>query len=104
MFLKKRHEFNGDFEKISIGRGLENSLVIPSSLSQGPYSEFSSFVSRKHCEILIQNRKYYLKDNCSGNGTFLNRDLIGNEPKELKTGDFIGLSDNYVLAIEIYYR
>jgi pSer/pThr/pTyr-binding forkhead associated (FHA) protein len=104
MFLKMRHEFNGDLEIITIGRGLENSLVIPSNTSKGPYSEFSSFVSRRHCEILVKNKRYFLRDNGSGNGTFLNKDRLGTDFKELRSGDFIGLSDNYVLFLEIDYK
>lgn len=51
-------------------------------------------VSRKHASILKKNNGYYLRDDKSLNGTFLNgRKLAAEEEKELHDGDRIGIYD-----------
>ena len=66
---------------ISIGRGVENDIVITSKR-----------VSREHARLLRQNRKTVLEDAGSTNGTFLNDEQI-REPMELADGDRITIGD-----------
>jgi pSer/pThr/pTyr-binding forkhead associated (FHA) protein len=65
----------------SIGRGVENDIVITSKR-----------ISREHARLLRQNRKTVLEDAGSTNGTFLNDEQI-REPMELADGDRITIGD-----------
>ncbi len=65
----------------SIGRGVENDIVITSKR-----------ISREHARLLRQNRKTVLEDAGSTNGTFLNDEQI-REPMELADGDRISIGD-----------
>jgi pSer/pThr/pTyr-binding forkhead associated (FHA) protein len=65
----------------SIGRGVENHIVITSKR-----------VSREHARLLRQDRKITLEDAGSTNGTFLNNEQI-REPVGLADGDRITIGD-----------
>jgi DNA-binding response OmpR family regulator len=65
----------------SIGRGVENEIVITSKR-----------VSREHARLLRQDRKTLLEDAGSTNGTLLNDEQI-REPMELADGDRITIGD-----------
>lgn len=58
------------------------------------YTIKSKKTSRKHFTILNNNLKFYVKDLGSANGTFLNKQQLPvNQEIELKSGDFIEVSD-----------
>lgn len=63
---------------IIIGRGNDVTIHIP----------YDSFCSRKHAQIFCKDRKYYLEDFRSTNGTFLN-DVKIETISELKNNDKI---------------
>ena len=65
----------------SIGRGVENDIVITSKR-----------VSREHARLLRKDRKTVLEDAGSTNGTLLNDEQI-REPMELADGDRISIGD-----------
>ncbi|MGB7537551.1 MAG: FHA domain-containing protein [Anaerolineales bacterium] len=65
----------------SIGRGVENDIVITSKR-----------ISREHARLLRKDRKTVLEDAGSTNGTFLNDEQI-REPVELADGDRISIGD-----------
>lgn len=63
---------------VIIGRGTEVTVHIP----------YDSFCSRKHAQIFYNDKKYYLEDLKSTNGTYLN-DVRIEAPVELKNNDKI---------------
>jgi DNA-binding response OmpR family regulator len=65
----------------SIGRGVENDIVITSKR-----------VSREHARLVRRGRNILLEDAGSTNGTFLNDEQI-REPVELADGDRISVGD-----------
>ena len=65
-------------EPVIIGRGTDVTVQIP----------YDSFCSRKHAQIIYKEKKYFLEDFKSTNGTFLNDVLIGSL-MELKNNDKI---------------
>lgn len=73
-------------EKIVIGKKKEwVDVVIP----------YNKMISRKHCTIINKNNRYYIVDEGSANGTFLNQArLIPKHPSELKSGDRIRMADS----------
>lgn len=55
-------------------------------------------VSRSHATFLCENGRYFIRDNQSRNGTFLNgKPLLPLQPMELKDGDEIRLYDEVLL-------
>lgn len=65
-------------EPVIIGRGADVVVHIP----------YDSFCSRKHAQIFIKDKKYYLEDLKSTNGTYLNDEKV-ESPVELKNNDKI---------------
>lgn len=65
--------------KILIGRDSSCNLILD-----------SVFISRKHCQIIYEDDKYYLIDLTSTNGTLINGKTI-NQKTELNTNDNIKL-------------
>jgi pSer/pThr/pTyr-binding forkhead associated (FHA) protein len=56
--------------------------------------EESSFISRKHAQIVVENDVYVIKDLGSSNGTFILRDDFEKvEQAELKDGDEVSLGN-----------
>lgn len=76
-----------DKDVITIGRKLENDLVIKDFL-----------ISRKHAEIRFENGKYHIYDLSSTGGTFLNQKKISNSI--LYSGDIIFLASVPMMFIE----
>lgn len=70
-----------DRETITIGRGLENDIVITSRR-----------VSREHAQVQKEGRRRLLIDVGSTNGTFLNDERVL-RPVELRDGDCISIGD-----------
>ncbi len=59
----------------------------------------STLVGRKHCRVLFRNGRYYLEDNASKNGTFLNgQRLPSHSPQEILDGDYIRVANVSVVA------
>ncbi len=76
-----------DNEKAVIGRSTECQITINDTK-----------VSRKHTTFFIKNRKLYVKDNGSTNGTFVNNKKIFE--KKLSCGDDIRLGTTYIKCFE----
>jgi pSer/pThr/pTyr-binding forkhead associated (FHA) protein len=76
-----------DKDVITIGRKLENDLVIKDFL-----------ISRKHAEIRFENGKYHICDLNSTGGTFLNQEKI--TKSILYSGDIIFLAGVPMMYIE----
>lgn len=56
---------------------------------------FNKMISRKHCRITRVNGTYYISDEGSANGTYVNRVRLANgQSKEIKRGDIIRLADS----------
>lgn len=64
----------------SIGRAKENTINLD-----------DAFLSTTHAIINKKRKTFYLKDNGSTNGTFLNGKRLGAKPVRLKNGDKINL-------------
>lgn len=65
-----------DPDVITIGRGLKNSIVLDAET-----------VSVWHCEIRRRRGRFEICDMGSTNGTKLNRQILSEEPRELREGD-----------------
>ncbi|MCA9946518.1 MAG: FHA domain-containing protein, partial [Anaerolineales bacterium] len=70
-----------DEDNMAIGRDLEVAQIVFGDSS----------VSRLHARIRKRNGRYWLYDEGSASGTFLNHDRLGLSPKQLKDGDEIRL-------------
>lgn len=56
---------------------------------------FNKMISRKHCKITKSAGAYYITDEGSANGTYINRIRIApNQPKQINKGDIIRLADS----------
>jgi len=83
-----------DFEEtpITIGRAVTNDVELN-----------DKFVSREHAQIIFENDQFYLKDLGSTNGTFLNKQRLGeNSEALLHDGDVIIL-ERFKLITSIQY-
>lgn len=62
---------------------------------------FNNAVSRVHCKIVYNNKKYYIVDLGSANGTFFNSTrLIANKPVVIKNGDILKLANSeFIISI-----
>jgi len=65
-------------EGLTIGRGEEAQLQLP-----------NVSVSRLHARIRPEGRRYFLEDAGSGNGTVVNHEPLGGQPRELGSEDVI---------------
>ncbi len=55
---------------------------------------FSKMISRKHCKIVRKNEVYYISDEGSANGTYVNSVRLSvNQPYQINRGDIIRLAD-----------
>lgn len=72
-----------DRSPFSIGRGADNDLVVPDTP-----------VSRKHACLELQGDRWLLRDLGSSNGTFLNRQAVGDSPQPLRNGDLVGVGES----------
>jgi DNA-binding response OmpR family regulator len=75
------HEHRLETDTITIGRAVENSIVITSKR-----------VSREHARIRREGRRWYLEDLRSSNGVFLNEERVLSA-MELRDGDHIHIGD-----------
>lgn len=73
-------------KSITIGRGVENDVVITDKLA-----------SRIHCEISCKDGDYFVRDCGSRNGTFVNNNLI--KACRINPGDRIQVGD-MVVSVE----
>lgn len=56
---------------------------------------FNKMISRKHCRISKSNGKFYISDEGSANGTYVNRvRLSPGQRQQIKKGDIIRLADS----------
>lgn len=56
---------------------------------------FNKMISRKHCKISRNNGEYYISDEGSANGTYVNRiRLSPGQRQQIKKGDIIRLADS----------
>lgn len=56
---------------------------------------FNSMISRKHCRITRRGNTYYITDEGSANGTYVNRSRIApGQPCQINRGDVIRLADS----------
>lgn len=56
---------------------------------------FNNMISRKHCKVTIKDGLYYIEDEGSVNGTFVNGlKLIPHQKQEVKKGDVIRMADS----------
>ena len=68
-------------DNMAIGRDLEVAQIVFGDSS----------VSRLHARIRRRNGRYYLYDEGSASGTFLNHERLGLSPRQLQNGDEIRL-------------
>ena len=80
----KEEVFDLTADIISVGRGLDNQIVLQDIKS-----------SRKHCQIVKAATNHILKDFDSGNGTFVNGQRIKDHP--LKEGDQIKIGSTLLI-------
>ena len=57
---------------------------------------YSNMISRKHCRITCENGGYFISDEGSVNGTFVNGTtrIMGGQRHQIKRGDIIRLADS----------
>ncbi|MBF2066977.1 MAG: FHA domain-containing protein [Calothrix sp. C42_A2020_038] len=83
--------------------GKPNDLIVPEvNVSHLPDTDI---VSRQHAEIQFDNNNYYLVDNGSVNGTYLNDELL--KPKQrylLKLGDKISLGKENKVCFVLQHK
>lgn len=72
-------------QAVSIGRDPTNDLVLSDSM-----------VSRRHAMLELRNETYYVRDNNSSNGTFVNGDRL-EEEVALKDGDLVSIGSSKLL-------
>lgn len=86
MNAPKHFEILVDREELIIGKKADIvDVVIP----------FNKMISRKHCKITRQNGVYYITDEGSLNGTYINRTrIVPNQQFQIKRGDIIRLADS----------
>lgn len=80
---------------------ISNNFIIGSSkeMSDGVLS-FNKAISRRHCKISNDGKKYFICDLGSSNGTFLNGNKLDREVKyEIKIGDIIKIANSEFLVI-----
>jgi len=70
----------GFSENISIGRGINNNIVI----------DYDKSISGRHCVISYRNGRYFIKDNGSANHTFVNGSKVTGEA-QIFSGNIIKL-------------
>lgn len=63
--------------ELDLGRGINNDIIIP-----------DAYVSKQHLKIVKRDKKYYVMDLNSANGTYLNEKEVLRDG-ELKDGDII---------------
>ncbi len=73
-----------ELPRITVGRMADNQLYLDERQA-----------SRKHCEIYLDNGRYYLRDLCSRNGTLLNQDKV-EKAELLFDGDEIGIGGSTI--------
>jgi pSer/pThr/pTyr-binding forkhead associated (FHA) protein len=73
-----------ELPRITIGRMADNPLYIDERQA-----------SRKHCEIYLEEGRYFLRDLCSRNGTLLNQDKV-EKAEPLFDGDEIGIGGSTI--------
>ncbi|WP_294188565.1 FHA domain-containing protein [uncultured Clostridium sp.] len=57
--------------------------------------QFNKMISRKHCKVTRNNGDYYITDEGSANGTYVNRKrILPNQPCKINRGDIIRLADS----------
>lgn len=75
-----------DKQKIIIGKKAE---LVDAAIT------FNKMISRKHCSVTRNKDGYYITDEGSANGTYVNRvKLIPHQPKAIKRGDIIRMADS----------
>ena len=56
---------------------------------------FNNMISRKHCKIIRVNGKFYISDEGSANGTYVNRVRLAQGQRfQISKGDIIRLADS----------
>lgn len=69
-------------ERIKIGRKKDNDIVV----------DFTNQISRIHCSIILKNGTYYIRDERSTHGTYINNvPCIPNKEFEIHDGDLLRL-------------
>ncbi|MBI3541243.1 MAG: FHA domain-containing protein [Deltaproteobacteria bacterium] len=79
----EKHLYRLDQNQILMGRDAGNYIVLPSKM-----------VSRRHAEIIIEGKQFFIRDLKSNNGTLLNEKRL--PPKEktlLRNGDLIQIEE-----------
>ncbi|WP_455713991.1 FHA domain-containing protein [Anaerosporobacter sp.] len=91
MDVPKYFEIIMDREELIIGKKAEIvDAVIP----------FNKMISRKHCKITRRNGVFYISDEGSVNGTYINRTrIVPYQQCQIKRGDTIRLADSDFLIV-----
>ncbi|HEY46150.1 MAG TPA: FHA domain-containing protein [Anaerolineae bacterium] len=84
------HEFELTQDSIIMGREMDKDV---------DYVISSPTVSRRHACITRKGQQYFLVDLGSSNGTFLNGERLGGEPRPLKSDDRIQLGGTVTLIL-----
>lgn len=79
-------------ESIILGRFDPSTGLYP-TVDLTPFFGKSMGVSRRHAEIIFQDKKYYVRDLDSANGTTLNGKIIGRQPQRIRSGDQLRLGE-----------
>lgn len=75
---------------LTLGRSSKSDIVIK-----------DKFVSKNHLKIFERNNSYYIEDNNSANGTYLNGNRVdSNEIIQLQNGDRIGVGFIQFIFVE----
>jgi pSer/pThr/pTyr-binding forkhead associated (FHA) protein len=86
---QKGNEFQISDEDITIGRGLENSIVIDDIQ-----------ISRNHMRIFRKDDGIYIKDLKSTNGTLLNGKAL-KKTQKLRNGDTVTIGESNIFEVQI---
>lgn len=99
-------EFDSDSPSLVIEGGLNSGAVFPLStgmVTLGRQADNDVVIdepiaSRKHAVIIETDGSYYIRDLGSTNGTYVNRQMIGDEQYVLNHGDVIHLGGTNILV------
>jgi len=93
-------------ERVTVGRGEENGVVIPredyQDYGNAAFSLLLKSVSREHCVLYQRGRRLYVEDTGSNNGTYVSRKKWFSQDRRiskvealtrLKNGDKLMLGD-----------
>lgn len=88
VLIDKNNQFEMVIDRANVTIGKKQELVDKTVL-------FNNKISRRHCRIIMENGMYYIADEGSANGTFVNGEKVAQgQYFQINRGDIIRLADS----------